>query len=75
VVEKVAIVVCGIAVLVAAVEEELFLTTGSGSAAGKTSLNIGKASRRVDWIAVTGRQQKHKVTIKGHQFTISAQLL
>jgi hypothetical protein len=30
VVEKVAIVVCGIAVLVAAVEEELFLTTGSG---------------------------------------------
>jgi hypothetical protein len=48
VVEKVAIVVCGIAVLVAAVEEELFLTTGSGSAAGKTSLNIGKASRRVD---------------------------
>jgi hypothetical protein len=48
VVEKVAIVVCGIAVLVAAVGEELFLTKGSGPAAGKTSLNIGKASRRVD---------------------------
>jgi hypothetical protein len=48
VVEKVAIVVWGITVLVAAVEEELLLTTGSGPAAGKTSLNIGKASRRVD---------------------------
>jgi hypothetical protein len=48
VVEKVAIVVCGITVLVAAVEEELLLTTGSEPAAGKTSLNIGKASRRVD---------------------------
>ena len=74
-VEKVAIVVCGIAVLVAVVEEELFLTTGSEPAAGKTSLNIGKASRRVDWIAVAGRQQKHKVTRQNHQFTISAQLL
>jgi hypothetical protein len=48
VVERVAIVVCGKTVLVAAEEEELFMTTGSGSATGKTSLKIGKASRRVD---------------------------
>jgi hypothetical protein len=45
VVERVAIVVCGITVLVVAYDEELFVTTGSGSATGKTSLKIGKASR------------------------------
>ncbi len=48
VVERVVIVVCGRTVLVGAYEEELLVTTGSGLTAGKTSLKIGKARRRVD---------------------------
>jgi hypothetical protein len=49
-VERVVIVICGRTVLVAACEEELLVTTGSGLATGKTSLKIGKAKRRKEKI-------------------------